>query len=92
MTTADCAVETEPAVTVKPAEVVPPETVTDDGTLSDAELLESPTMAPPEAAALDRTTVHVEDPPELRIVGEHESDVIEVTGATVMVAVCEVPL
>jgi len=92
VTTADCALETEPAVAVKLIDLDPLGTVIDDGTLSALLLLDRPTMAPPEGADDDSTTVQVDELPAVRLVGEHESDVMEVTGATVMVAVCELPL
>jgi hypothetical protein len=73
VTTAVWLVVIVPAVAEKLAEVAPEATVTDAGTESAVVMLESVTAIPPEPAACESVTVHVETTPELRLVGLHES-------------------
>ena len=81
-----------PAVAVKLAEVAPDATVTDGGTLSVPTLLDSGTTAPPAPAALDRPTVHVDVPPEVRLLGTQLSAFTTVAATSEMLEVCEVLL
>ena len=76
----------------KLAEVAPEATVTDAGTESAVVLLESVTAIPPEPAACESVTVHVEAAPELRLVGLHESALTAVGASSEIDAVCELPL
>jgi len=69
VTVAVWALDTVPAVAVKVAALEPAAMVTDPGTVSVATSLDRVTVTPPEPAALDRVTVHVAVPPELRLVG-----------------------
>ncbi len=81
-----------PAVAVKFADVAPDATVTEAGTVSAAALLESVTTMPPVPAACESVTVHEDVPPELRLVGLHDTR-LTVVGATREIdAVCELPL
>ena len=61
-------------------------TVTDAGTVSAAALLDRFTVAPP---VFDTVTVHVELPPDPRLLGLHVSPLTTVAVARVIVAVCE---
>jgi hypothetical protein len=79
-------------VAVNPAEVAPDVTFTEVGTVSPALLLESVTLAPPEAAACDSVTTHAEVPPELRVVGEQDTRLTMVGAVSENDAVCEPPL
>jgi hypothetical protein len=60
-------------------------TVTEGGTVSVAALLDSATVAPP---VFDRVTVHVELPPDPRLVGLHVSPLSTVAVASEIVALC----
>jgi hypothetical protein len=62
---------TEPAEALKVAVVAPAATLIDAGTESAPLLLESATAAPPDGAADDSVTVHVEDAPDAMLAGEH---------------------
>ena len=59
-----------PAVAVNVAVVAPDATVTEAGTVSAAALLDSDTVPPP---VLLIVTVHVDVPPEFRLVGLHDT-------------------
>jgi len=80
-----------PAVAVKFAEVALDTTVTDAGTLNAALLLERVTVTPPEPAACDSVTEHADVPPELRLVGEHDTRLTTVGATRRIDAVCELP-
>jgi len=81
-----------PAVAVKFAEVAPDATFTEAGTVSAAALLESVTVIPPEPAACESVTEHAEVPPELKVVGLHDT-ALTVVGATSEIdTVLELPL
>jgi len=62
-----------PAVAVKLAEVAPDATFTEGGTVNAVTLLESVTVTPPEPAACDSVTEQADVPPELRLVGLHDT-------------------
>lgn len=91
VTTAVWLVAIVPAVAVKLANVAPDATFTEAGTLSDALLLETATATPPELAACDKVTVHAEVPPELRLVGEHDTEPTTVAAKSEMYVVWELP-
>ena len=55
-------------------EVDPEATVTAAGTVNAAALLDRLTVAPPVSAAFDRVTEQVVVPPEIRVVGEQETE------------------
>ena len=59
-------------------------TVTEAGTVSDAALLDRFTVAPP---VFDTVTVHVELPPDPRLLGVHVSPLTTTAVAKVIVAV-----
>lgn len=63
VTSAVCVVVNVRAVAVKLADVAPDGTFTEAGTVNAASLLESVTVVPPDPAALDNVTVHVDVPP-----------------------------
>ena len=69
-----------PAVALKLAEVAPANTVTATGTPKTALLLVSPTLVPPEGAALVRLTLHALVAPEAKVVGVHATEA-SATGA-----------
>ena len=77
-----------PAAAVNVAVVLPDPTVTDAGTVNEAALLDRVTVAPP---VFETVTVHVELPPEPRLVGLHVSPLTTVTVASAMVAVVVPP-
>ena len=80
-----------PAVAVKVAVAAPDATVTDAGTVSSALLSDTVTVVAA-VATFDNVTVHVLLAPELRLLGEHVSEVRR-TGATRLIfAVWETPL
>ena len=81
-----------PAVAVKFAEVAPDATFTEAGTVNAAALLESVTVMPPDPAACESVTEHAEVPPELRLVGLHETRLTVVGAASEIDAVLELPL
>jgi len=81
-----------PAVAVKFAEVAPDTTFTEGGTVNAVALLESATVIPLEPAACDSVTEHADVPPELRLVGLHETRLIVVGATSRIDAVCELPL
>ena len=81
-----------PAVAVKFAEVAPDATFTDAGTVNAVTLLESVTVMPPEPAACERVTEHADVPPELRLVGLHDSWLTTAATSSEIDAVCELPL
>jgi len=81
-----------PAVAEKPAEAAPDATVTEAGTLNAVALLESDTVMPPEPAACEMVTVQDDVPPELMLVGLHESKLTTVGATSVIEAVLELPL
>jgi hypothetical protein len=83
---------TVPAVAVKVAVVKPLGTVTIPGTRSADVLLDSVTGTPPNAAALERTSVHEALPPEVRLVGVQDTELIEAAARRETDAVCELPL
>ena len=77
-----------PAVAVKVAVVFPAPTVTEAGTVNAAALLDNVTVAPPVCVTV---AVHVELPPDTRLVGLHVT-ALSSTGATSeIVAVCVLP-
>ncbi|MGB9454590.1 MAG: hypothetical protein WCB12_00980 [Bryobacteraceae bacterium] len=81
-----------PAVAVKFAEVAPDATVTEAGTVNAAALLDSATVIPLENAACESVTVQTDVPPELRLVGLHDTR-LTIIGATSKIdAVCELLL
>jgi hypothetical protein len=83
-----CELDTVPAVAVNIAEVAVAGTVTDAGTGSAVVLFEaSVTVLPPVGAGKVRVTVHVVEPPGLRLVGLQTSDETAGFGVTVTVAV-----
>lgn len=85
-------VEMVPAAAVKFADAAPDATVTEAGTVSAALLLERATVTPAAPAACDSVTAHTDVPPELRLVGAHDTKLTK-TGATSEIeAVCELPL
>jgi len=65
-----------PAVAVKLAEVEPEDTVTAVGTVSTLTLLDRLIVAPPVSAGFERVTEQVDVPPERRLVGEQEKELI----------------
>ena len=73
-----------PAVAANVAVVLPDPTVTDAGTVSAAALLDKVTVAPP---VFDTVTVHVELPPDPKLLGLHVSPLTTVAVARVIVAV-----
>jgi len=73
---ADPSAEMFPAVAVKLTEVEPEDTVTAVGTINVATLLDRLTIAPPVNAAFESVTEQVEVPPESRLVGEQENELI----------------
>jgi hypothetical protein len=79
-------------VAVKPADIAPDDTFTVAGTVSAALLLESATVAPPEPAACESVAVQADVPPELRVVGEHDTWLTTVDAASEIEAVCGLPL
>lgn len=81
-----------PAVAVKAAMLEPLETATDPGTLSAAVLLESVTTAPPDPAAFESVTVHVDVPPGVRLAGAQDNEPIDPGATRDRDAVCELPL
>jgi len=81
-----------PAVAVKLPDVAPAATVIEDGTVSAAALLESATVIPPDPAACDSVTAQADVPPELRLLGLHETRLIIVGATNRIDAVCELPL
>ena len=80
------------AVAVKFADVAPGATLTEEGTVSAVTLLESATVMPPEPAACDSVTEHADVPPELRLVGLHDTRLSVVAATSEIDAVCELPL
>jgi hypothetical protein len=80
-----------PAVAVKFADVAPHATVTEAGTFNAALLLDRLTAIPPEPAACDSVTEHADVPPELRLVGEHDTRLTTVGATRRIDAVCELP-
>ena len=82
-----------PAVAVKVALVVPAATVTDAGTVKYVVLLDNVTAAPLVPATLDNVTVHVALPPELKLEGEHETElIVGVVNVKLMEALFVLPL
>ncbi len=81
-----------PAVAVKFADVAPEATVADAGTVNAVTLLDSETVTPPELAARDNVTVHVDVPPEFRLVGEQETRLTAIGGTSRIDAVRELLL
>jgi hypothetical protein len=81
-----------PAVAVKFADVAPDATPTEEGTVNVVTLLESATVMPPEPAARDNVTEHADVPPELRLVGLHDTRLSVVAATSEIDAVCELPL
>ena len=77
-----------PAVAVNDAVVFPDPTVTAAGTVNEAALLDSVTTAPP---VFDTVTVHVELPPDPRLVGLHVSPLTTVAVASEIEAVAVPP-
>ena len=92
MTTAVRLAAIVPAMAVKLAEVAPGATVTEDGTASAALLLERAAVTPPTPAACDSVTAHADVPPELRLVGEHDTRLTRVGANSKIEAACELPL
>ena len=92
VTVAVWALDTAPTRAAKVATLEPAATVADAGIDSAATSLDRVTVTPPEPAALERVTVHVAVPPELRLVGVQVSELRDANGDTAMVAVCELPL
>jgi hypothetical protein len=81
-----------PAVAVKFADVAPDATVTEAGTVNAALLLNRLTAIPPEPAGCDSVTEHADVPPELRLVGLHDTRLTTVGATRRIDAVCELPL
>ncbi len=81
-----------PAVAVKVALVAPDETVTVAGTVKSPLLLLRLTTAPPAGAPCERVTVHVEEPPLLRLDGAHATELRTAELASEMLADVEAPL
>ena len=77
-----------PAVAANVAVVLPAFTVTEAGTVSATALLDSVTVAP---LVFDTVTMHVELPPEPRLVGLHVSPLTPAAAAKAMVAVAVPP-
>ena len=77
-----------PAVAANVAVVLPDPTVTAAGTVSAAALVDRLTVAPP---AFDTVTVHVELPPDPRLVGLHVSPLTTVAVASEIEAVAVPP-
>ena len=77
-----------PAVAVNVAVVLAAPTVTDAGTVNAAALLDKLTVAPP---VFDTVTVHVELPPDPRLLGLHVSPLTTVAVPSAIVAVCVLP-
>ena len=73
-----------PAVAANVAVVLPDPTVTDAGTVNAAALLDRLTVAPP---VFDTVTVHVELPPDPRLLGVHVSPLTTTAVASEMVVV-----
>ena len=73
-----------PAVAANVAVVLDAPTVTEPGTVSAAALLDKLTVAPP---VFDTVTVHIELPPDPRLLGVHVSPLTTVAVAKVIVAV-----
>jgi len=71
---ADPSAEMVPAVTVKFAEVEPADMVIVAGTGNTAALLDRLTIAPPVNAAFESVSEQVAVPPEIRLVGEQETE------------------
>jgi hypothetical protein len=82
----------EPAVAVNRAVAAPEATVTAAGTVSAALVLDSDTLAPPDPAAFDKTTVQVETAPDRRLIGEHDTAATTVGATKPMLNVLELPL
>lgn len=80
-----------PVVALKVAEEEPDGTPTEDGTLSNALLEDRLTVKPPTGAEAVRVTVQVAAEPDERLVVEHCNADKPAGGATVRVAVCELP-
>ena len=76
LTVADASAVMLPAVALKVPAVEPEDIVIDPGTVKADEVLERVTTAPPVPAAWESVAVHVEEPPEPRVVGAQESCVI----------------
>ncbi|MGD0669124.1 MAG: hypothetical protein ABSB23_16320 [Bryobacteraceae bacterium] len=85
-------VEIVPAVAVKFAELAPDTTLTEPGTVNAVTLLDSVTVIPPVPAACESVTVQVDVPPELRLVGLHDTKLTVVGATNEIDAVCELPL
>ncbi|MGB9454588.1 MAG: hypothetical protein WCB12_00970 [Bryobacteraceae bacterium] len=81
-----------PAVAVKFAEIAPDGTVTEAGTVNAAALLDNTTVIPLEPAACESVTVQADVPPELRLVGLHDTRLTVVGATSEIDAVCEPPL
>jgi hypothetical protein len=81
-----------PAVAVKFAEVAPVATLTEAGTVNAAALLDSVTAIPPAPAGCEIVTLQVDVPPELRLVGLHDSNLTTVCATSEIDADCELPL
>ena len=75
-----------PTVAANVAVVLADPTVTEPGTVSAAALLDKLTVAPP---VFDTVTVHVELPPDPRLLGLHVSPLTTVAVASEMVVVRE---
>jgi hypothetical protein len=83
---------TVPAVAVKLAELVPAATLTEAGTVNAVALLDSVTAIPPAPAGCEIVTTQVDVPPELRLVGLHDSKLTKAGATSEIDAVCEPPL
>jgi len=79
-------------VAVKFADAAPDDTFTEGGTVKGAALLERATAMPPEPAACESVTEHADVPPELRLVGLHDTRITVVGTTNRIDAVCELPL
>ncbi|MFZ1145176.1 MAG: hypothetical protein WAN37_10015 [Bryobacteraceae bacterium] len=77
---------------VKLAVVEPLGTVTEPGTLSAATLLDNATVTPPDPAALESVTVHVDVPPGARLAGAQDTRLINPGARRDRDVVCELPL
>jgi hypothetical protein len=79
-------------VAVKLAVLEPLDTITDAGTLSVVTLLDNVTVTPPDPAALESVTVHVDVPPGVTLAGAQVTELISPGARRDRDVVCELPL
>ncbi len=77
---------------VKLAVLEPLGTVTEPGTVSVVTLLDNVTVTPPDPAALESVTVHVDVPPGVRLAGAQVTELISPGARRDRDVVCELPL